>query len=101
MMKLVNPTDIGMVTAFFHGLKYFNWQPLPADFILLLHLSSVILLMIIFPISKLMHAPGVFFSPTHNQIDNSREKRHIAPWAEQLDKQSDKQGIDHLSDLKK
>jgi hypothetical protein len=24
-----------------------------------------------------LHAPGVFFSPTRNQIDNAREKRHI------------------------
>jgi hypothetical protein len=46
----------------------------------------VITLMIIFPISKLMHAPGVFFSPTRNQVDNSREKRHLAPWAAELEK---------------
>jgi hypothetical protein len=29
--------------------------------------------MIIFPISKLLHAPGLFFSPTRNQTDNPRE----------------------------
>ena len=97
MMKFVNPTDIVMVKAFFQGLKYFSWQPLPADFTLLLHLTSVVLLMMIFPISKLMHAPGVFFSPSRNQIDNSREQRHIAPWAAELDKQ----GVDYLSELKK
>jgi len=85
MMKYVNPTDIVMVKAFFQGLKYFSWQPLPADFTLLLHLSAVVLLMIIFPISKLLHAPGVFFSPTRNQVDNSREQRHIAPWAAELE----------------
>ena len=44
--------------------------------------------MLIFPISKLLHAPGVFFSPTRNQIDNPREQRHIAPWAAELDKQN-------------
>ena len=27
--------------------------------------------MIIFPISKLLHAPGLFFSPTRNQADNA------------------------------
>jgi hypothetical protein len=37
--------------------------------------------MIVFPISKLLHAPGLFFSPTRNQIDNPRERRHTAPWA--------------------
>jgi len=97
MMKFVNPTDIVMVKAFFQGLKYFSWQPLPADFTLLLHLTSVVLLMMIFPISKLLHAPGVFFSPSRNQVDNSREERHIAPWAAELDKQN----VDYISELKK
>ena len=41
--------------------------------------------MIIFPISKLLHAPGVFFSPTRNQIDNPREKRHISAWGQAID----------------
>jgi hypothetical protein len=42
--------------------------------------------MIIFPISKLLHAPGLFFSPTRNQADNPREVRHISAWAAALDK---------------
>jgi nitrate reductase gamma subunit len=53
---------------------------------LLIHLALVALLMIIFPISKLLHAPGLFFSPTRNQPDNAREVRHIAAWAAALDK---------------
>ncbi len=52
---------------------YFDWQPLPADPLLLVHLALVATLMIIFPFSKLLHAPGVFFSPTRNQVDNPRE----------------------------
>jgi len=36
-------------------------------------------------VSKLLHAPGVFFSPGRNQVDNPREKRHLAPWAAALD----------------
>jgi hypothetical protein len=32
-------------------------------------------------ISKLLHAPGVFFSPGRNQADNPREQRHRAAWA--------------------
>ena len=79
-MKFVAHTDIVAVKAFFLGLMYFDWQPMPADWILNLHLLLVALLMIIFPYSKLLHAPGVFFSPTRNQIDNPREKRH-APTA--------------------
>jgi len=63
----------------------FSPQPLPGDFLLLVHLGLVALLMIIFPISKLLHAPGVFFSPTRNQTDDSRERRHLAPWAKELE----------------
>ena len=74
------------VKAFMLGLMRFDWQPLPADPLLLLHLTLVALLMIVFPISKLLHAPGLFFSPTRNQVDNPREARHVAAWAAALDK---------------
>ena len=99
MMKFVSHTDITLVKSFFMSLRTFNFDGwyLPGDPILLLHLSAVALLMLIFPISKLMHAPGIFFSPTRNQVDNSREKRHIAPWAAELDEQ----GVDYLHELKK
>ena len=52
-----------------------------------LTLLLVTMLMIIFPFSKLLHAPGLFFSPTRNQVDNPREKRHIAEWAKGLERQ--------------
>jgi nitrate reductase gamma subunit len=85
MMKYVAHTDIVSLKAFVLGLIYFNWQPLPADPVLLIHLGLVLTLMFIFPVSKLLHAPGVFFSPSRNQVDNPREKRHLAPWAAALD----------------
>lgn len=84
-MAYLAHTDIVGVKAFFLGLMRFSPQPLPTDPFLMVHLGLVALLMIIFPISKLMHAPGVFFSPTRNQTDSSREQRHIAPWAQQLE----------------
>ena len=84
-MKYVAPTDIIAVKAFFLGLLRFDLQPLPTDPSLLLHLGLVASLMIIFPFSKLLHVPGVFFSPSLNQVDNAREKRHLAPWAAKLD----------------
>jgi len=87
-MKYVAHTDIVAVKAFFLGLMYFDWQPLPADPLLNLHLLLVALLMIIFPFSKLLHAPGVFFSPTRNQIDNPREKRHLPTHPSAAAKQS-------------
>lgn len=52
------------------------------DVMFLLHLLLVGLLLVVFPFSKLMHAGGIFFSPTRNQVDNPREKRHVNPWAE-------------------
>jgi nitrate reductase gamma subunit len=84
-MRFLAHTDIISVKAFFLGLMYFDWQPLPADPALLVHLGLVATLMIIFPISKLMHAPGVFFSPTRNQVDNPREHRHAAGWSASYD----------------
>ncbi|MDO8768000.1 MAG: respiratory nitrate reductase subunit gamma [Burkholderiaceae bacterium] len=85
-MRFVAHTDIVAVKLFMLGLLRFDWQPLPSDPVLLVHLALVALLMIIFPISKLLHAPGLFFSPTRNQADNAREVRHISAWAAALDK---------------
>ncbi|MCC6852743.1 MAG: respiratory nitrate reductase subunit gamma [Rubrivivax sp.] len=86
-MRFVAHTDIVAVKAFMLGLTRFSIQPLPADPLLLVHLTLVALLMIVFPISKLLHAPGLFFSPTRNQVDNPREARHLAAWAAALDRQ--------------
>lgn len=85
MMKFVAHTDVIAVKVFFQGLMHFSIQPLPADTILVLHLFSVVVLLVIFPFSKLLHAPGVFFSPTRNQADNPREKRHISAWAAKME----------------
>ncbi len=84
-MKYLAHTDIVAVKAFFLGLLVFDWQPLPTDPLLLLHLTLVLALMIGFPFSKLLHAPGVFFSPSRNQADDPRERRHLAPWAAELE----------------
>jgi len=88
LMTFVVHTDIIALKQFFMGLMYLDIQPLPQDPILLVHLALVAFLMAIFPISKLLHAPGLFFSPTRNQVDNPRERRHIAAWAARLDQKS-------------
>lgn len=87
MMTFVVHTDVVMVKQFFRGLLTFSWGVLPVDLPLLLHLLLVAVLMILFPFSKLLHAPGIFFSPTRNQVDNPREKRHLAPWAKAMEEQ--------------
>ena len=88
MTTFVAHTDVVAVKGFFRALMYFNFSEmpnLPGDPFMILHLLLVALLMIIFPISKLLHAPGVFFSPSRNQIDNPREQRHISEWASKLE----------------
>ncbi|MFV0515392.1 MAG: respiratory nitrate reductase subunit gamma [Jhaorihella sp.] len=85
MMRFVARPDIVSVKVYMLGLLRFRIEDLPAQPILLVHLGCVAVLMIVFPISKLLHAPGVFFSPTRNQIDNPRERRHLAPWAARLE----------------
>jgi nitrate reductase gamma subunit len=85
LMKFVDHTDVVAVKSFFLGLIYFDWQPMPPNPLLLVHLGLVAALMIIFPYSKLLHAPGLFFSPTRNQVDNPRERRHLAHWARELE----------------
>ena len=84
-MTFVAHADIVKVKAFILGLLWFDWQPLPGDALVAVHLALVAVLMLIFPFSKLLHAPGIFFSPTRNQVDDPRERRHLAPWAARLD----------------
>jgi nitrate reductase gamma subunit len=86
LMSFVTHTDVVGVKSFFQSWMQLSIGALPGDLALYLHLFSVAALLVIFPISKLLHAPGVFFSPSRNQADNPREKRHIAAWAAELEK---------------
>jgi nitrate reductase gamma subunit len=85
-IRFVAHTDIVAVKAFFLGLMVADWQPLPPDLVLDLHVALAALLMLIFPFSKLLHAPGVFFSPTRNQVDDPREARHLSAWAARVER---------------
>jgi nitrate reductase gamma subunit len=84
-MKYVAHTDVVAVKSFFLGLFVFQVRDLPADPVLAVHLALVAALMLVFPFSKLLHAPGLFFSPSRNQVDDPRERRHLAAWAARLD----------------
>jgi len=88
LTTFVTHTDVVAVKSFFRHLMTFNFETMPnipTDFTIVVHLGLVALLMIIFPISKLLHVPGVFFSPSRNQVDNPREQRHIVEWARKLE----------------
>ena len=84
-MSFFIPIDVAGLKVFMMGLMAFDWQALSGHFVLMLHLGLAALLAIIFPFSKLLHAPGVFFSPGRNQVDNSRQKQQVASWAKQLE----------------
>ncbi len=91
MMKFVSRTDIIQVKTFFQGLIHLSIQPLPLDIPLLVHLMLVIILTIVFPFSKLLHAPGIVFMPSRYQLDNAREKRHIVRWVKDMMQQMDEE----------
>ena len=85
LMSSVDAAEIAALKAFATGLPLFELRPIPENGVILAHLSLVAMLMLVFPFSKLMHAPGLFFSPTRYQVDDSRERRHLAPWAAELE----------------
>jgi nitrate reductase gamma subunit len=85
LMTFVVHTDVVAVKKFFTGIWTLSSGQLPMDPVLLVHLTLVAVLMILLPFSKLLHIPGVFFSPTRNQVDNPREKRHLVEWARKLE----------------
>ena len=65
------------------ALGWVTFAPvLPANLgpVLLIHLFLVCVLLIWFPFSKLMHAGGVFLSPTRNLANDNRRRRHVNPW---------------------
>lgn len=80
IMTFVQHTDVVALKSFVMGVMYFDFHTLPNSVGLLAHLALICVLLVVFPISKLLHAPALFFAPTRNQVDNSREQRHIDGW---------------------
>ncbi len=79
LMSRVFVPDILALRQFALGLP-FQLSPLPGHALLILHLLLVVSLLLIFPYSKLLHAPGLFFSPARNQVDDARQRRHDGGW---------------------
>ena len=74
-------TDIVNVKEMAMGLVSFKPAiPKGVHWFFFLHLTLVATLIAYFPFSKLMHAGGVFLSPTRNLANNSRRERHVNPW---------------------
>lgn len=74
-LKRVWPADTFAVGQILQGALTFQWQPVPDNAVLWIHLLLVLILIIIFPISKLVHGLGILFSPTLNQRDTAAKPR--------------------------
>ena len=63
----VDPGSLGLAREFALGLVRLEARPLPYDPALWLHLGGAGLLVALLPFSKLLHAPGVFLTPTRRR----------------------------------
>jgi nitrate reductase gamma subunit len=81
LMKYFMRTNLVDIKAFMLGLVTFSPAQMPDSTLFLIHFSLVLILLVYFPFSKLMHAWGVLVSPARAQVDNPREVRHVTPWA--------------------
>jgi nitrate reductase gamma subunit len=80
-LRYVGKTDIVAVKEIVLGLARFKPAGLDAvDPLFYAHLFLASVLVAYFPVSKLMHMAGVFFSPTRNMANNNRMVRHVNPW---------------------
>lgn len=65
------------------GLGLVTGRPVVPDeigTIFFIHLFLICVLLVYFPMSKLMHMGGVFLSPTRALANNNRAERHVNPW---------------------
>jgi nitrate reductase gamma subunit len=80
-MRLIYRVDLVQVKEWVMAMIRFS--PLPpkgVNLLFYIHLFFVSFLIAYFPVSKLMHMPGIFLSPTKNLRNTSRNDRHINPW---------------------
>jgi nitrate reductase gamma subunit len=81
LMRLVYKVDLVQVKEWVMSMLSFHpTPPKGVNLLFYFHLSFVCLLIAYFPLSKLMHMPGIFLSPTRNLKNTSRKERHINPW---------------------
>jgi nitrate reductase gamma subunit len=81
LMRYFIKVDIRSVKQLAMGLVSFHPKvPEGIGSIFYVHLFLLCVLIAYFPFSKLMHAPGVFLSPTRNLPNDSRIVRHLNPW---------------------
>lgn len=81
LMRYFYKVDLVAVKQLAIGIATFQpVLPLGIGVMFFVHIFLVSVLFAYFPLSKLMHAGGVFMSPTRNMMNNNRMVRHINPW---------------------
>ena len=82
LMRHFFKTDVERVKELIMGLVSFR-PVVPAQLgaFFYVHLFLVSILVAYFPFGKLMHAAGVFLSPTRNLKNDSRMRRYVNPWS--------------------
>ena len=81
LMRLFYHVDIKGVKELAMGAITFDpVVPVRVSSIFYVHIFLVSVLVAYFPFSKMMHAAGIFLSPTRNLKNDSRWRRHINPW---------------------
>jgi nitrate reductase gamma subunit len=81
LMRYIYKVDVVAVKELVIGLVTLHPKvPAGIGTIFFVHLFLVSVLIAYFPFSKLMHAPGVFFSPSRNLTANNRWVLHRNPW---------------------
>jgi nitrate reductase gamma subunit len=80
VMRHFTRTDVAAVKDLALGLAHGRLVlPPAADLWLVAHLFCVGVLLVYFPLGKLMHAPGVLLCPTLTLANDNRQRRHINP----------------------
>ncbi|MHC4419739.1 MAG: sulfate reduction electron transfer complex DsrMKJOP subunit DsrM [Planctomycetota bacterium] len=80
-LRHLDKTDVTAVKELALGLASFSpGVPEGISPIFYGHLFLVCVLLSYFPLSKLVHMPGVFLSPTRNLANSNRRVRHVNPW---------------------
>jgi len=81
LMRYFAKVDILAIKAFTMGLVTLHPEvPEGVSAVFYVHILLVCVLVAYFPFSKLMHAGGIFLSPTRNMANTTRAKRHVNPW---------------------
>jgi nitrate reductase gamma subunit len=81
LMRYVVRVDVVSIKMLTQGLVTFKpFVAAGVTNIFFVHLFLITVLLAYFPFSKLMHAGGVFLSPTRNLANNNRMVRHVNPW---------------------